>query len=109
MTPRMKPKIYCWVNSGRGTDWQVVMAMAEDGHCLASHVSSCEAWAKHDIGYSSKWKHEAYAKHYPDGYELEWVDDARNHAGLDAAYAKNQAMRPPEPTPVQSAADEVKP
>lgn len=94
--------IFCWVNSGRGTDWQVVMAMAEDGTCLASHVSSNEDWAKHDIGITSDWKHEDYRRHYPDGYELVWVDDAKpgNHSGLDAAYAKNQA-RPVEPTSLE--------
>jgi len=89
-------KIFCWVNAGKGTDWQVVMAMAEDGTCLASHVSSSESFAKHDIGITSDWKHETYKKHCPDGYELVWVDDARpgNHPGLDAAYAKNQATGP---------------
>lgn len=93
-----KPKIYCWVNSGRGTEWQVVMAMAEDGHALASHCSSSEYFAKHDIGLTSDWKHDTYAKHYPDGYELVWVDDARpgECPGLDEAYAKNQALRPVE-------------
>lgn len=94
----MKPKIYCWVNSGMGTDFQVVLAMAEDGHVLASHCSSSETWAKHDIGILGDWKHDAYAKHYPDGYELVWVDDAvpGAHPGLDAAYAKNKALSPTE-------------
>lgn len=89
----MRPKIFCWVNSGKGTDWQNVMAMAEDGTYLAGHLSSSEHFAKHDIGLTSDWKHDAYKKHYPDGYELVWVDDANpgNHAGLDEAYAKNQA------------------
>ena len=36
----MSSKIFCWVNSGKGSDWQVVIAMAEDGTSLASHVSS---------------------------------------------------------------------
>lgn len=85
------PRIFCWVNSGSGTDWQVVLALAEDGHCLAEHVSSSESWAMHDIGLTSDWKHDLYRAHYPAGYELEWVQDPRKHAGLDAAYAKNQA------------------
>lgn len=91
------PKIYCWVNAGKNTDWQVVMALAEDGTSLASHVSSSEGFAKHDIGLTSDWKHDTYAKHYPGGYELEWVDDPKNHAGLDAAYLKNQAINLSDP------------
>lgn len=85
------PKIFCWVNSGEGTDWQTVLALAEDGTHLASHVSSSEDWAKHDIGISTDRKHERYQAHYPDGYELVWVDNAKTHEGLLAAYAKNQA------------------
>jgi hypothetical protein len=88
----MKPKIYCFINSGKGTDWVTALALAEDGHCLASHDSSCDAWAHHDIGHTSDWKHEEYRKHYPDGYEVEWVEDPRAHAGLAAAYAKNQEL-----------------
>ena len=88
-------KIYCWVNAGGGSDWQSVMAMGADGRCICSHVSSSESFAKHDIGVTSDWKHDLYKAAYPDGYELEWVVDARpgRHAGLDAAYAANQASR----------------
>jgi hypothetical protein len=94
-----KPKIYCWVNSGHGTDMQLVMAMAEDGHCLASHLSSSEDWAKHDIGHShSDWKHGNYTAHYPGGWETEWIPDAevRTHQGLNAAYARNQLLKEDE-------------
>lgn len=94
----MTPKIYCFVNSGHGTDWQCGMAMAEDGTCLAEHVSSHVEWAKHDLGIGSDWKHDAYRAHYPDGYELVWLDEAElkqpgGHPGLMAAYALNQAKR----------------
>jgi hypothetical protein len=68
------------------------MAMAEDGHVLAGHCSSHELWAKHDIGLTSDWKHEQYKAHYPDGYEVEWVDRPFDHEGLMAAYAKNQEI-----------------
>jgi hypothetical protein len=94
------PKIFCWINSGKGTEWQIVMAVAEDGCFLASHLSSHEEWAKHDIGLTSDWKHNAYRSHYPDGYELVWVDDAQTHEGLQAAYVLNQrrAAEAPETT-----------
>jgi hypothetical protein len=86
------PKVFLFINSGAGTDWVVSMAMAEDGHVLASHVSSNDSFAHHDIGHTSDWKHEHYGEHYPNGYAIEWVEDPRTHAGLMAAYAKNQAM-----------------
>ncbi len=102
-----KPKIFCWVNSGRDTDMQMVCAMAEDGTGLAGHCSSSEHWARHDIGMTSDWKHDLYRKHYPDGYELEWVSDAKpgQHAGIDAAYAKNQAIYAAPQASLPSSAD----
>lgn len=85
------PSIYCFINQ-RSLENYYVMAMAEDGNVLAGHLSSSEMWARHDIGVTSDWKHDNYAAHYPDGYELEWVDDPRKHAGLQAAYALNQEL-----------------
>ena len=87
-------KIYCWVNSGAGTEWQHVMAMCEDGEVLAGHLSSNRTWAMHDIGITSDWKHDLYQEHCPDGYELEWIDhnDVNTHVGLEAAYQLNQKL-----------------
>lgn len=85
------PKIYLFVNSGKGTDMQSASALSEDGEFLAGHLSSCEEWAKHDMGLNSDWKHGLYVARYPDGFELEWVDDARTHAGIQAAHAKHVA------------------
>lgn len=91
-------KIYVFINSGKGTDWIVGMAMAEDGTFIASHVSSHYQWFRHDMGLTSDWKHEHYKKQYPDGYELVEVEDPRNHEGLQAAYKLNQAMKIAPPT-----------
>lgn len=85
-------KIYCFINGGKGTDWQNVQALSEDGKFLAGHISSSEDFAKHDIGVTSDWKHEIYKKEYPDGYELEWVDDPLNHAGIMRAYEKHKKL-----------------
>lgn len=85
----MTHKIFCFINSGRGTDWIRVSALSEDGEFLAGHVSSSEGFAKHDIGLTSDWKHDAYKERYPDGYELVWVDDPKGHADLMAAHAKH--------------------
>lgn len=100
------PKIFVWVNSGQKTDWQVGLALAEDGNVLASHVSSSRAWFRHDMGLTSEWKHEHYRRHYPDGFELVEVEegDERKHEGLLAAYARNQAKR--EAPEAQLAGDE---
>lgn len=87
-----KQKIFCFINSGKGTDWQNVQALCEDGRCLAGHVSSNEGFARHDIGMTSDWKHDHYKKHCPDGYELVWVDDPVGHVGLNEAYKKNQLL-----------------
>lgn len=85
-------KIYCFINSGKGTDWNIVIALCEDGHCLAQHCSSNEWFAKHDIGIDSDWKHDNYKEHCPDGYELVWLDDPANCPELDEVYKKNQEL-----------------
>jgi hypothetical protein len=96
------PRIYCWINSGAGTEWVMSVALAEDGACLGQHCSSSDGFARMDIGYveplgpvsgPGQEKRRRFAEHYPDGYELVWVDDPLHHEGLGAAYALNQAQR----------------
>lgn len=88
------PKIYLYTR--RAVGWAsndvIGYALAEDGHVLASHLSSGVGFAKHDLGLTSTWKHEYYNKHYPDGYELEWVDDPSDHAGVRAALSLNKQL-----------------
>ena len=69
-------------------------ALADDGTALAGHFSSDENFSKHDMGFTSDWKHENYRKHYPGGFELEWVDDPDNNEAFKAAFAlyKQQQM-----------------
>lgn len=81
-----KPKIFIFINSGRGTDMIGGSALAEDGNFLAGHLSSHEGWFRHDMGLTSDWKHDKYAAHYPDGYELVEVENPEEHVGLQAAY-----------------------
>ena len=95
----IKPTIFVFCNSGDcrrpSCDWHSMMAVAEDGHHLADHICSNHAWAAHDMGIDENgWKRDLYAAHYPDGFEVEFVDDPRTHPGLQAAYVKNQALRP---------------
>jgi hypothetical protein len=37
-------------------------------------------------------KRAAFEAHYPEGFDLEWVDNPLRHAGLLAAYQLNQAQ-----------------
>jgi hypothetical protein len=68
-------------------------ALAEDGECIAGHISSSVEWSRHDMGLTSTKKHDAYRAKYPGGYELEWIDEAdlRKHAGYQGALALNKA------------------
>lgn len=88
------PKIYVWCNNC-APEWHSAIAMAEDGHVLAGHVCSSHGFIMHDMGVDEDgWKRDKYAEHYPDGFEVEYVDNARirEHAGAMAAYAKNQEL-----------------
>ena len=90
-----KPKIflYCTPAAGWGPGDVIGCAMAEDGTGIAQHLSSSEGFAKHDMGLTSNWKHELYQKHYPEGYELEWVptDQLETHEGFQKAWALHEA------------------
>ena len=67
-------------------------ALAEDGHCLAEHLSSSVDFAKHDMGLTSDWKHDRYRAHAPNGYILEWVDDPKVHGEWQAAIELNKQL-----------------
>ena len=92
-------KIFVFCNQkncdGSG-DWHNMVAIAEDGTCLAGHVCSNHGWAWNDMGFTSDWKRDRYDKHYPDGWELEWVENTNleTHAGIQLAFERNRARRP---------------
>lgn len=86
-------KIYCFSGMANGGDG-IAYAMAEDGTVLGSHWCSHEAYIRHDLGVTSGSRadrHVTYAKHYPDGYEMEFVaaKDIDAHEGLKIAFALN--------------------
>ena len=64
-------------------------ALAKDGTCLASHLSSNVDFSKHDMGLTSNWKHDHYAKAYPEGYELVWIDNPENDPRWQKAHELN--------------------
>jgi len=89
---RTKAKIYLTCFRGGFSSGDVIgQALAEDGEALASHLSSNESWAKHDMGLTGDWKHEIYGEHYPDGYELVWIDDPSTDPRWQDALALNKA------------------
>jgi len=89
---RTKAKIYLTCFPGGFSNGDVIgQALAEDGEGLASHLSSNESWAKHDMGLRGDRKHEIYKEHYPDGYELVWIDDPSTDSRWQAALTLNRA------------------
>ena len=88
------PRIFVFCNTRcDGGEWHHGMAMAEDGHVLAEHVSSAHAWLLHDLGvHPMSAPRDEYPAHYPQGFVLEFVEDVVAHAGLQAAIARNKAL-----------------
>lgn len=87
-----KPKIFVWTQP-YGHD-VIGYALAEDGVALASHLSSSEMWARHDMGIDGDWKHDRYRAHYPDGYELVWLGGEPSGDEFEAAFALHKAATP---------------
>lgn len=87
-----KPRIYlfCIPAEGGGANDVIGYALAEDGTALAGHVSSNKSFSKHDMGLTSDWKHDRYKAHYPEGFEIEWVDNPDDHEGYQRALALNK-------------------
>jgi len=86
---------YGMIKGAEPTGDVIGYALAEDGVGIASHYSSGENWSKHDMGITSDWKHAYYEKHYPNGYELEWIDfkDLDNHEGYLKAMELNAQQK----------------
>lgn len=101
------PKIFLWCEPAQfwGHSDVIGYALAEDGKGLASHLSSDVSFSKHDMGLTSNWKHDAYKEHYPDGYEVEWVDDPENHNGWKNAFTLNQQSAQHAPDALPSGSD----
>ncbi len=69
-------KIYLTCFPGGFREGDVMgFALADNGEGLASHLSSNVSFSKHDMGLTSDWKHDHYAKCFPEGYELIWIDN----------------------------------
>lgn len=105
------PKIFVFCN-GCSPQWHNFVAIAEDGTGLTGHVCSHHGYAAHDMGVNENgWKRDIYAKHYPDGFEVEYCEvaskaDLDAHPGLVAALDAHDAKHVPNERP---AAEGVQP
>jgi len=91
----------CFPAQGWGPGDVIGTALCECGEGLASHLSSNKSFSQHDMGLTSERKHDVYAAHAPEGFELEWVDDPSSHAGWQAALRKNDAAMDARERPVR--------
>lgn len=85
-------------NNGGPSGWMIAVLLAEDGTPLGSHCCSSEVYMPADLGIlegSRSDRHEEFAKHYPDGYRMEFVsfDDVLTHEKLNAAFALHDAKQ----------------
>lgn len=87
-------KIYLWCSPGGIRYGDVIgYAMLEDGRAIASHLSSNEEFSKHDMGYTSRWKHDIYKGYCPEGFQLVWLENPESDEGWKNAFALNQAKK----------------
>lgn len=88
-----KPVIRVFIAGSFGRTDIACVAVADDGEELASHISSSETWAKHDLGVTSDRKHDLYRAKYPDGFEVRWVDRWQDDPFLVEQANKNAALQ----------------
>ena len=90
------PVIYGF-NNGGSPGWFSGALIAEDGTSLGGHICSHESFMYGDLGIragSRPDRHEAFQKHYPDGYRMTFVPHSRvmETPGLVRAFERNKAM-----------------
>ena len=73
-------------NNGGPEGFMSGSLIAEDGTPLGGHLCSHEGFMIGDLGIdgSRKDRHEGFQKHYPEGYQMEFVSggDVREHTKL---------------------------
>lgn len=90
------PAIYGF-NNGGSAGWFSACLIAEDGTGLGGHCCSSESYMPHDLGIlegTRPDRHEAFQRHYPDGYRMEFVshNDVLAHEALNLAFERNKAI-----------------
>lgn len=89
--------IYVFCNGCHAQDWHNATALSDEGLFLGGHVCSDHGFIPGDMGAdgSKDWarKRDAYARAYPDGFEVVYVEGpVKEHAGIMAAHAKHKAF-----------------
>lgn len=90
-----KTTIFVFINGPFGGNDLSIAAVCEDGHWLAGHICSAEGFIRHDMGFTSKWKHDDYNSHCGEGgWELEYVraEQIDGHERLQRAFELNKNL-----------------
>lgn len=100
------PVIYGF-NNGGSPGFMHGQLIAEDGTALGGHLCSGEGYMYGDLGIIEGWRndrHEAFQKHYPDGYRMDFVkhEDVEANEALKKAFELNKLMQPKEGTDLQN-------
>jgi len=73
-----KPQIFIFCtrcSAAFGGENHDIVAVAEDGTQLSSHVCSSHGWGKIDMGVNGLCSHhDKYDKHYPNGFDVVWME-----------------------------------
>lgn len=88
------PVIYGF-NNGGSSRFLHAQLIAEDGTGLGSHSCSDEGYMECDLGIlegTAPNRHEGFQKHYPDGYQMQFVksEDITGHKELNLAFERNK-------------------
>lgn len=78
-------KLYSFFNSTQPYGDAVGYTITEDGDVVGSHISSCEAWANHDL-----YKPLDFDALFPNGWDHEfvWIHNRDTHLGFQEALRK---------------------
>lgn len=92
-----KPFVFCFIIGEWGSDRAgrgdvSAVALAEDGIQLQAWTSSNREWAMHDLGVSSGRNHDVYRKHYPEGFNVVWIEDTKRDLRVVAAFERRRVL-----------------
>ena len=66
--------------------------LSEDGVFFSQEVYESKEAAQEALGVTSKNRHEVYARYYPEGFEIVYVDPPDTHEGFQKAIAAHRAL-----------------
>ena len=95
-------------NNGGGSGFMMGQLIAQDGTPLGSHMCSNEGFMLGDLGIYNNTRpdrHKTFAKHYPDGYRMDFVskDNINDNKLLQKAFELNKLMKDEDKPEVENA------